>query len=48
MGVCVGGGWVGVCVGVGGCVCVCASQGTFSSFYYFKHRDQYLFLSVQT
>ena len=22
----------------------CASQGTFSSFYYFKHRDQYLFL----
>ena len=23
---------------------VCASQGTFSSFYYFKHRDQYLFL----
>ena len=27
---------------------VCASQGTFSSFYYFKHRDQYLFLSVQT
>ena len=33
------GGWVGV----GGC----ASQGTFSSFYYFKHPDQYLFLSVQ-
>ena len=34
------------------CVCVCvgvgASQGTFSSFNYFKHRDQYLFLSVQT
>ena len=27
---------------------VCASQGTFSSFYYFKPRDQYLFLSVQT
>ena len=27
---------------------VCASQGTFSSFYYFKHQDQYLFLSVQT
>ena len=27
-----------VCVWVG----VCASQGTFSSFYYFKPRDQYL------
>ena len=25
-----------------------ASEGTFSSFYYFKHQDQYLFLSVQT
>ena len=38
-----------VCVcGGGGGVGVCASQGTFSSFYYFKHRDQYLFLSVQT
>ena len=37
-----------VCVCVFVCVCVCASQGTFSSFYYFKHADQYLFLSVQT
>ena len=26
------------------CVCVCVSQGTFSSFYYFKHRDQYIFI----
>ena len=34
--------------GVGGWVGWCASQGTFSSFYYFKHQDQYLFLSVQT
>ena len=35
-------------VGVSGWLGGCASQGTFSSFYYFKHRDQYLFLSVQT
>ena len=25
---------------------MCASEGTFSSFYYFKHRDQYLFFYV--
>ena len=33
---------MGGCVWRGGCVGVCASQGTFSSFYYFKPRDQYL------